>query len=390
MKYPNQELTLSQIRKQHKLHDGKKARLDYPPLWATIGITGNCGFRCQYCCSHNKNVKNQNAINHFYKLPYNISLNDFNRILNMCWEGNVPHLHICGIGEPFIHQNVLQILDLTIERYGHTSTQTDFWKPLFTKKNYVKEIISRGNSIDFITTDIFPSSIHEIIKIGSDFQYLINCMEQISKESPIQFCLHVIVTKKSYMELSKLPQIIARRGIRASIKLVHLFPFGFNDFTDPQNIYTSDDLLIKKEMEATYHAAKDYGIPCNELLPWEHMNNNVSQCLILWQKIQFMPSKKVPQEKWNCNAIPQQCPAALFGDLFTLGNLLEYNSFMDFWNNPILVNLRQKVIDGQLPDTHCNKCMIGQHGHFIPHSRDSIITRFLRRAKKNCRIGNSI
>jgi hypothetical protein len=256
------------------------------------------------------------------------------------------------------------MLDYVISVYSRLSLQTDFGKQLFEKKNALDEIIRRKNHITYITTDIFPQKIHNRIKKGSDFEYLLNCMEKISAETDIIFNAHVLLSKKSYKGITDLLHTLHERKINFYLDIVNLFPLGFNDFTSINNVYMSPDREITLELKKVKAVAKDLDAHVIVPPPWDLANINKKPCLVFWEKVQTMPGKKIPKVKWPGNAIPQQCPAVVLGDISSIGNLLEYDTFMEFWNNDILINIRKRIIDGKLPDDACRQCYIGCHGNF--------------------------
>lgn len=352
------------VNKCHRIFDGKKAYLNYPPKWVTVGITGSCNFKCDFCCSHSPESGKNNRTKHQYKMPFNLSVDNFKKIIDMCHEGGVPNIHVCGTGEPFIHPQILELLDYVISVYFCVSLQTDFGKLLFERKNILSEIICRKDHITYITTDIFPKEIHNGIKKGSDFNYLLKCMEKISKETDIVFKAHVLLTKKSSKGITGLLHTLHERKINFLLEIVNLFPLGFNDFTSIDNVYMSSDQQITAELNQVKTLAKELNFKVIVPPPWDIVNKEKDPCLVFWEKVQTMPSKKISRHKWPGNAIPQQCPAVVLGEISSIGNLLEYGTFMEFWNNDVLVNIRKRIMSGKLPDEACRQCYIGCHGNF--------------------------
>lgn len=349
---------------RHQLFDGRKAVLDYPPLWVTVAVTGGCAFKCDFCCNHSPDSGTNERTRHQFKMNFMMPEDDFRRIVGMCHEAGVPHVHICGAGEPFIHPKILTFVDHVINIYSKTSLQTDFHKGLFEKKHYNDEIIRRGSRITFITTDIFSEADHERIKKGSDFDYLLHSMEKISKHTDILFKAHVILTKQSYRGIPKLIRELHRRGVNFRLELVNLFALGFNSYTAMENAYFSDDAEITEELKRIRREADQLGVDVDIPLPSDLYNAAGDPCPEFWKKVQIIPSKNLPKEKWPGNAIPQQCPAVVTGELFSIGNLFEHETFMDFWNNPTLVEIRRNIMAGQLPDEACKTCYIGACGRF--------------------------
>ena len=353
-----------QVELKHILFDGKKAVLDYPPLWVTVAITGGCAFKCDFCCNHSPDSGKHERTSHQYKMNFMMADEDFEKIVSMCHEASVPHLHICGAGEPFIHPKILKFIDHLIDVYSKTSIQTDFHKALFEKKGYNDEIIKRGSRITFITTDIFGEEDHERIKKGSDFDYLLHSMEKISRHTDILFKAHVILTKQSYRGIPELMRELHRRKVNFRLEFVNLFASDFNPYTSIDNAYMSSDADIAEELERVRRDAEQLGIDIDIPPPFDLFNAAGDPCVEFWKKVQLIPSKNIPKEKWAGNAIPQQCPAVVSGDLFSIGNLFEYDTFMEFWNNDLLVGLRRAMMDGQLPDEACKTCYVGYRGSF--------------------------
>jgi len=359
------KLTKQDVASYHRRFDGKKAVLDYPPLWVTIGITGNCTFKCEFCCSHCPESGKNKETSHQYKVPFNMPFGDFKKIVDMCRDADVPHLHICGTGEPFLHPQILEFIDYLAEVYPKNITlQTDFCRMLFEKKGFVEEIIKRKAHITQITTDIFPLAQHTRIKKGSDFSYLIDCMEKISLETEITFAAHLILAKNSYHGISELITTMSSRNIRYNLDIVNLLPLGFNDFTSINNVYMSSDSDIAQELERARQVAAALDVSVKIPDPWNKENLERKRCNMFWQKVQLMPSKKLLKNKWSGNAIPQQCNAVVRGDLFSLGNIFDYGSFMEFWNNDRYIEIRKKIMSGEIPDSECVNCYTGCHGGF--------------------------
>jgi len=362
------------INLSHQRFDGKVAVLNYPPLWVTVGITGSCAFKCDFCCSHSPDSGANEKTSHQYKMPYTMSLYDFKRVVDMCYEAGVPRVHICAAGEPFLHPRILEFMDYEISVYSHLSLQTDFWKRLFEKKNFVDEIIKRGNAISSITTDIFPEEMHEKIKKGSDFDYLLHCMEKISRKSDIIFDAHVILTKKTYKGLPELVCKLHRKNIRFYLNIVNLFPLGFNEFTSMDNVYLSSDTNITDELRRLRHTAEELDVKVNIPKPLDKTSTSKFTCPAFWQKVQLIPSKKLPKERWRGNTILQQCPATVIGDIFSVGNLFDFDNFMDFWNNDALVGIRKKIIAGEMPDEACRLCYLYADSKY----KNSSVQRYFR------------
>ena len=51
-------------------------------------------------------------------------LADFRRLVDLCYRARVPKVHICATGEPFLHHDILAMIDYVAARYGRASVQT--------------------------------------------------------------------------------------------------------------------------------------------------------------------------------------------------------------------------------------------------------------------------
>jgi len=185
------------------------------------------------------------------------------------------------------------------------------------------------------------------------------------------------LNKFTYRGISELLAKIHSRDIRFSLNIVNIFPYGFNSFTSTENVYLSTNLAITEELNNVRKIAEKLGINVSIPKPWNESNLSKNPCMMFWQKVQIMPSKKLPKDKWSGNAIPQQCNAVVSGDLYSVGNILDHEDFMDFWNNKKYIEIRKRILKGNLPDKACQQCYTGFHGSFKKKDiMDTIKTKF--------------
>jgi len=350
----------------HKKYDGKIVNLPYPPYFVTIAICGYCMNSCKFCASHcidsGRNVKSS----HQYNIPYFLSYDEFCKIVDICYEGRVPHVHIVAAGEPFLHKDIFKMMDYLISKYIDITIQTNFDRRLFKSKPLVNEILKRKRFINSITTDIFAPDNHHEIKKGSDYQFVLSMIDEISKNSEIIFDVHTILTKTSYKNLDQIVLDLYKRNVKFKYSVVNLHPHNFNDYTSPKNVFLSDDIEIQEELDKLKKLSSKLGIQINIPRPWDKAwETNNGKCLTFWSRFQVIPDKNVPKEKWIGNVIPSQCNAVVIGNLCSLGNLFEFNNFMEFWNNKILLEIRSKLINGSYPDQVCETCYVSDKSKFL-------------------------
>jgi MoaA/NifB/PqqE/SkfB family radical SAM enzyme len=148
---------------------------------------------------------------------------------------------------------------------------------------------------------------------------------------------------------------LKQRGIKFQYDIVNLHPTAFNEFTQPENAFVSSDQQIFDELERVKKKARKLGVKVSIPKPFDAKENK-GICLTPWSRIQIMPSKKLPKEKWRGNAITSQCIAEAIGDFFSIGNIFEHDNFMEFWNNSHLVQIRKNMMQGIYPDPQCKLC----------------------------------
>jgi MoaA/NifB/PqqE/SkfB family radical SAM enzyme len=339
----------------YKMQSGRVAKVSYPPPSLTIAILGTCFFKCVFCVNHCPDAKKDENANKLYKIPFKLSLNQFKFVVDWAYDGRIPHFHICGAGEPFLHKNIIEMIDYVIFKYGKVSMQTDFSEKLFDDGKYLESIIERKENISYITTDIlsWDKKVHEEMKCGSNFHRLFEYIEYISCRSNIIIDVHHILTKNNYKDLYKLPEMLYQRNINFKISVVNLHPYGFNSWTDISNVYLNNNRVIKKELDKFSKFCQSKKISFTIPLPFD---SKKSKCKVFWSRIQLIPIKTLQKEKWIGNAIPGYCNAVVNGKLDSIGNIFDYNDVMEFWNNPILVKIRQDLINGKYPEKACASC----------------------------------
>jgi len=339
---------------------GKIAKLPYPPRHISIMVTGACTHQCVFCSHHSIDSKNDPVSKHLYKLRFSISYDDFCRIVDMAYDARVPHVHVVATGDPFLHKNIMKMIDYVIKKYGEVSLQSNFNKKLFENNNYVDAIIERAEYITYITTDILSPDPkkHEEMKKGSKYEDLLGIMRKINEKTDILFDIHLILTKYNYQNMDKLVENLYNRKINFRFNIVNLHPHNFNDFTSIDAVYKLSDVEIKNELEKVKDVCKKLGV--NVSIP-EPFDNSKSKCTVFWSRLQTIPSWDIPKEKWIGNVIQGDCNAVVKGQMRSFGNLFDYDNLFDLWNNETLVKIRKDLTHNKYPDGECKNCQNYNH-----------------------------
>ena len=354
-KKPFRALRLLMDNVIYRLTRGKVTKLLYPPRHISIMITGACTNQCVFCCHHSVDSKNHPVTRHLYNLKFSISYEDFCKTVDMAYDARVPHVHIVATGEPFLHKDVIKMIDYVIAKYGEVSFQSNFNREVFDKNDYINAIIDRAKYITYITTDVLSSDAkkHEEIKKGSKYEDVLGIMQEISNQAKILFDVHLVLTKHNYQDMDKLVEDLYSRGINFRLSIVNLHPHDFNEFTSTDAVYMSNNVDIKKELDKVQDVGNRLGVQVS--IP-EPFDVQTSKCQSFWTRLQTIPSWDIPEEKWIGNVIQGDCNAVVKGAMRSFGNIFDYDDLFDLWNNDILVQIRQDLINNIYPDDECKNC----------------------------------
>ena len=331
----------------------RKASLSYPPRHVTVAISSACRNRCVFCTYHSEDARN--GASNVYGLRYRMSLQQFQRIVDTCYRGRVPEVHVCATGEPFLHPQILQVLDSAIRVYGRVSLQTNLERRVFERGDFLNEILRRKDDISYITTDLLSGdpAVHERLKKGSSYEDVLGAMEYISARSDIPFEAHYLLTKLNYEHMGELIGDLARRRIKCHLAIVNLHAHGFNEFTALDIVYTSRDQHITAALQQAQVVGREKGIVVHVPPP---ADRGRGICLSFWTRLQVWPVKGVDEDRYAENVIVGGCNAVVLGNLRSLGYFFDYDDIMDLWNNEHFMRIRADLLCGKFPDEACSSC----------------------------------
>ncbi|MCR2045719.1 radical SAM protein [Acetatifactor muris] len=333
----------------------KKAVLSYPPMKITIGITSACPNKCLFCSYHGEAAR---EVSNTYNLPYMLSYKDFCKMIDMAKQGGVPHIHICGTGEPFVNPEVLKMIDYVIKNYGYVSLQTDFWKELFQKRDYLNEIIKREKYITYIATDILSSKEeeHNAIKQGMKYCDLMDMLEYLGRNSNVRIRAVNILTRSNFRYLRGIIDDLLLRKVNFELWITNLLSYDYSPYTSSDNVYQSGDIEITKALAEVEEYAKEKGVKIGIPEPADYER----ECSVFWESFQTWPVRGCEKERYVENMIPHACAAVVRGKLNSQGYLFDYDNIMDAWNNEIIVKIRENILKNRYPDEWCKKCFMYQ------------------------------
>lgn len=333
----------------------RQAVVSYPPRWATIAINSRCTNRCLFCSYHSLDARGGKS--KVYGLDYTMSLERFKMLVDFFRAGRVPHVHICSIGETFLHPDIMAMIDYAIEVQGDASFQSNFNRQMLERGGHMPQILERKDKISCIATDIHAgdAASFEGIKRGSSFADLLDTLKVFSKNG-IRLVGYCILTRSNHASLPALVELLAANEINLQLDVCNLFPHMFNDFTSLDNVYRRADQDVTDSLHAARELGQRLGV---EVLTPEPYDAPSQVCDVFWTKVQVWPVAGVDPKRYDENLIPHACNAVVLGDIKTLGYASDYPTVMDFWNNEHLVGYREKILAGQYPDRFCWSCCHG-------------------------------
>jgi MoaA/NifB/PqqE/SkfB family radical SAM enzyme len=330
----------------------KQAVVSYPPPSVTIGVNSHCMNRCAFCAYHSKDAKNKSRV---YNVPFMVSPKRFKQMVDMCHQGGVPNIHLCATGEPFLHPQINELLEIMLNSCGYLSFQSSFPIAIMKRNNSLERIFEWAPHIRKITTDIMSGdpAQHAEIKIGSDYYAILDILKRLS-DLGVSLESHFVLTKLNYTHIEALAATLINRDIKCTLAIVNIHPYGFNELTDIRNAYYSVDLEITRVLERV--TSQCFGSCVNVSVPTPFDTARV--CGSLWSRFQVWPVDITPENRRDENIVIGGCSAVVLGDMH-LGYFFDYSSIMELWNNPYFVAYRTKMLNGEYPSMYCVNCSNG-------------------------------
>ena len=356
MGFINKQIRHYMMKKERKYY-AEEAYLNtivrYPPRSVTIGITSKCSNKCVFCAYHSEDAREVSKV---YNIKYEVSKDMFIKMVDFFYKGRVPWVHICGTGEPFYHPDILELIDYASKVYGETSIQTSFPKQIFERNNFTRQIIARKNKIKYITTDLFSptGNMHNEVKLGTNFEFILNQLKRITDETEIQIHGHFILTHDTYRELYDLISEIRLNKIRCVIDVVNLHSYGFNEWTNADKEYVKNN---GSHITETLLRCKEFAASLGYTLNIPSPKERKKTCHSLWDRIQIWPVTGCDNDRLAENIIIGGCNAVVLGNINSLGYLFDYKSVMDMWNNEFFTEARNKILNKEYLDPYCESCV---------------------------------
>jgi radical SAM protein with 4Fe4S-binding SPASM domain len=301
----------------------KKVRLGYLPVRLWIEPTSLCNLRCIMC--PNKDLeKSQKGFMEF---------DLFKKIVDEA-RGFVFDVHLLHRGESLLHPDFFKMV-----RYAHEAGLVTRFHTNGTLLNEEKsyQLIESGLDQFAFSFDGFDRETYEKIRVNASFEKTVGNIVR-------------------FLEIKKR---LGVRGPYTILELIH-FPELFSDggrtklreFKDRFRGLPLDKLVVKE----LHNWAGDFGAA--------QKRTSYAPCTFLWHALIIF---------WNGSVLP--CTQDFHG-CYGLGNARE-TSISEIWNNEKIMELRRKVISGDVADLEtCSQCDRLWRKQFLGIPRD-YLGRFL-------------
>ncbi|HPN29470.1 MAG TPA: radical SAM protein [bacterium] len=329
-------LTENEIRKNYDTYleeRRKKLEVSYLPLYATINIEARCNFKCKYCIYHGPEKK--------YNCNYSYTFEQIKDEIDLLLKHNIPKIHICGIGEPFLNKDIFRVFDYLNSKGQRTSILSNCSK-------IVSDKISKIVDADLLcfSTDLDASNKEDYNWLcgRDDFDILLDNLKKIialknDKKKDLKIQVNTIITKKYLHQLKEIGYILKELGVdmwALMFLAVNYEDAGFLTrentlFNEPELVYP----VVKELEEFTSKNKIDFYYP---YFFKEDFPNSSLHCVKPYTQIMLnIPSPDISQDEIYGNVSPGCYP-----DFPSYGNLFR-NSFDEIWNGKKIVDMRRKL-----------------------------------------------
>ena len=332
-KYRNVKLALGDQLNQ-------RAYLHSKPLLIHFEINDRCNLQCIMCGRRSDSI------------PRDTGELDPGLIKRIApWLVYAKYVGLAGNGEPFLHPQLFEILEILHESNTVPSLVTN--GTLLTRE-CLERLMGIGASILTVSFDGGSKETFESIRVGARFDQILDSLEMLSrmkreKNSPFPVVNFLVcIQEKNKHELKEILHHAKRLGV-PKVDFQTLFPF-----TDEGREYRIRDLgEIHRIFAPVFETSQTLGIEAS-LSPL---------AFGLQERLQYEGREFTPGLPLFCENIWQTLHVDVKGNVrfccfwigSCLGNLSD-KTIPELWNHPDFIALRDKIAKGIIPEqcAHCH------------------------------------
>lgn len=260
-------------------------------------ITNLCNLSCRYCYKEDnkeREILNKNSIFNFINL------------IEKNYPKSISSVQLIG-GEPFLHPNILEILDFLIGKNYEVRISTNGTLDILRDARF-KAYLDNENIELRISLDSHNENIHDNFRGKGSFKSVLSNIEYLKKYK-CYISVKSVVTKNNILELENMIKFIKELGIDSFIAST-LYNLG-----DTDNQFYSENYVSLHELTSYQYKLLDKDISYSKIL-FPNMLRNILECLFMENA--SMLTKMNPVINYDGSIYPQD---QLINNKFNLGNI---------------------------------------------------------------------
>jgi len=322
----------------------RPATLKHLPLHVQLESTDACNLHCTTCSRDMIVDKAQVLDEELWK-----------KIIDELRPSNI---NVSGIGEPFLHPRIFDIIRHARERGAAVNCATNFTRV----KGRHKQIVESGISQLKVSIDAARADTYRIIRGEDAFASIVEGIREVqdwkrklgSDTPSIRF--NFALQRFNFEQAAKLVDLAAELGVDG----IYYQYLSYTDMQDRKTMLTADMTResLRSVLEEAGRRARDRGVATN--LPiWKR------DFELLWNAMQpmesYVPNTKPCYFPWmstwlGADGWVRPCPIMPWTkDEGRMGHLAE-QSFSEIWNNEHYRRLREALARGERPTRSCKTC----------------------------------
>ncbi|MDO9464745.1 MAG: radical SAM protein [bacterium] len=304
------------------------------PSYIEIEVTTRCNLRCIMCEHTYWNEPNRD-----------MSFQEFKQIVDQF--PKLKWIGLTGIGESFLNKDFIRMLKYVKSKSIYVELYDTFY---FIDKKIAKELIEIEVDKIFVSLDAATKETYEYIRVGSDFEKVVNNVKnlfQLKREknafSPIvEF--HYIISKANSQEV--LPYIELVHSL-INEKVNVQFTRMLHEFTDVSYLFTEVPEEIRQRIE---RRAKELGINVRWNADIPKVKPPITKCIEWTMPFIFVSGHVVPCCSGN------EAGRRDFQKETALGNVFK-TSFKEIWRSQNYKEFKGMLHRGEVP-IQCRNCCL--------------------------------
>jgi len=268
------------------------------------------------------------------------------------------NINVSGIGEPFLHPDIFEIIQYARENGAAVNCATNFTRV----KGRHRRIVESGINQLKVSIDAACPETYRIIRgedafgdILENLRRIRDLKRELGSELPsVRF--NFALQRFNYQELPALVELAAELGVDG----IYVQYLSYNDMEDRKTMLTADMSRegLRRILQEAGNSAKKHGIATN-LAIWE------KDFELLWKAMLPMPAYEPNtvscyfpwMSTWlGADGWVRPCPVMPWTrDEGRMGHLGE-QSFAEIWNNRHYRELREALARGERPTRSCKTC----------------------------------